>query len=82
MQMRRKVVKLKSNAHSKIIILITLGTLFALLPLITTNLSFITGNSNKSSDYSDDSNLDYENLKLSVVSGKIHINNNWSDAKV
>ncbi len=63
---------------SKIIILITLGILFALAPMITVNLSFITDNSNKSSDYSDVINLDNENLKLSKVSGKIHIDNNWS----
>ncbi len=79
--MRRKVVNMKSNANSKIIILLTLGALFALLPLITTNLSFITDDNNKSSEYSDDINLDTENLKLSAVSGKIHIGNNWTAAK-
>jgi parallel beta-helix repeat protein len=76
MKMRRKVTKMKSNAKSKTIIFIALGILFALLPLITANLSFITGNSNKSSDYSDDSNLNNENLKISAVSEKIHINGN------
>jgi len=65
-----------SNAKTRIIILITLGILFALLPIITVNHSFITGNSDKSSDYSDDSNFDNENLKISAVSGKIHIINN------
>jgi len=72
---------MKSNAKSKIIILITLGILFALLPIFTTNLSFIMGNSNKSSDYSADFKLDNKNLKISAVSGKIHIDNNWSETK-
>jgi parallel beta-helix repeat protein len=71
----------KSNAKAKIIILIALGILFALLPLITVNLSFITGNSNKSSEDNDDSNLDNKNPKISEVSGKIHIDNNWTAAK-
>ena len=65
---------MKSKAKSKILILITLGILFALLPMITINLNFITGNSNKSSDYSDKINLDNKNLKISAVSGKIYIN--------
>ena len=81
MKMRRKIGKMNSKAKSKIIILLTLGILFALLPIITTNLSFITGNSNNSSDYSDDINLDNEYLKISAVSGKIHIDNNWTAAK-
>ncbi|NVM46118.1 MAG: right-handed parallel beta-helix repeat-containing protein [Candidatus Lokiarchaeota archaeon] len=65
---------MKSNTKSKIIILITLGILFALIPKITINPSFITGNS-------DVTNLDNENLKISAVSGKIHIINNsgWVD---
>ena len=79
--MRRKVIKVKSNAKAKIIILIALGILFALLPLITVNLSFITGNSNKSLEYSDDINIDNKNPKISDVSGKIHIANNWTAAK-
>ena len=48
--MRRKVIKMKSNAKAKLIILIALGILFAFSPVFTTNLSFITGNSNKISD--------------------------------
>ena len=76
--MRRKVVKMKAKAKSIILILIVLGIIFAFSPVITTNLSFITGNSNKRAEYSDDINLDTENLKLSAVSGKIHIDNNWS----
>jgi len=70
---------MKSNTRSKIIILITLGILFALAPKITINPSFITGNS-------DVTNLDRENLRISAVSGKIHIDDespiiNWTVAK-
>jgi parallel beta-helix repeat protein len=72
---------MKSSVKSKIIILTTLGILFALVPIITTDLSFITGNSIKSSEYSDDINLDNKNLKISTVSGKIHIDNNWTATK-
>ena len=76
MKMRRKVGKMNSNPKTKtrMIILITLGILFALLPIITVNLSFITGNS-------DHFTIDKENLKTSGVSEKIHINNNWTAAK-
>ena len=81
MKMQRKVTKMKSNAKSKIIILIALGVIFALLPVITTNLRFIAGNSNKSSEYCDDCNLDNKNLKISAVSERIHIDNNWTAAK-
>ena len=63
------------------IFLITVGILFALSPIITTNISFITGSSNKSSEYSDDINSDNKNLQILAVSGKIHIINNsgWED---
>ncbi len=40
---------MKSNAKSKVILLITLGILFALLPIIAINLSVITRDSNKKS---------------------------------
>ncbi len=64
---------MKSNAKLKIIIVITLGILFALAPRISINPSFITANS-------DIINFDEENLKISATSGKIHIDNNWTDA--
>ena len=67
---------MNSNAKSKVIILLAFGTLFALSPVITTNLSFTTGNTNKNSEYSDDISLDNKNLKISAISGKIHIINN------
>lgn len=72
---------MKSNRKSKIIILITLGILFALFPIVRTKLSFITDNSNKSPDFSDDTNSDDKNLKISIITGKIHIDNNWTVAK-
>ncbi|GAH53751.1 unnamed protein product, partial [marine sediment metagenome] len=64
---------MKSNAKLTILILITLGILFALAPMITINPSFIAANS-------DVINFDKENLKISALSGKIHIDNNWTDA--
>lgn len=71
--MRRKITKMKSSAKSKIIILIPLGILFTLSTMITVNLSFIAGNS--------DNNLDDVNLTPSKISGRIHIDNNWTDVK-
>ena len=51
-----------------------LGIVFAFSPIIfNNNLKLYAG-------YSDDIDVDYENVKLSKVSGKIHINNNWTDA--
>ena len=68
---------MKSNAKSNLIII---GILFALLPIINANLSYITDNRNKTLDYSDVITLEKKNLQISAVSGKIHINNNWTDA--
>ncbi len=72
---------MKSNAKSKIIILIALGILFAVSPIITVNFSLIAENSIKSLEYNNDINLDNKNLKISAISGKIHIDNNWTAAK-
>ena len=78
--MRRKVIKMKSSAKSKIIILITLGIIFALSPIINSNLIFSAVNSDNGNDVI---NLDNNNLRSSKVSGRIHINGNsgWSSAK-
>jgi len=81
MKILRKVNKMKSNTKSRIIILIALGIIFALSPIITVNLGFVTGSSIKSLEYSDDINFDNKNPKISAVSGKIHIDNNWTVAK-
>ena len=69
---------MKLNAKSKIILLITLGTLFALSPITNFNM----GNSNKGTTYIVDFTFDSENAKLSAVSGPIYIDDldptkNW-----
>ena len=65
---------MKSNIKSESIILIIFGILFAFIPMITINPNFITGNAQGIT-------FDKENLKISTVSGKIHIINNsgWVD---
>jgi len=72
---------MKSNPKTRKLILITLGILFALLQIFIVNFSIITDINNKSSDYGDYSNLEKENLRISAVSGKIHIDNNWTATK-
>ncbi len=67
---------MKSSVNSKIIILIALGILFAFSPIITSNFIFNAGNNKTSSEYDDDITIDYENLKISATSGKIHIDGN------
>ena len=67
---------MKSKAKSKLIILITLGILFAFSPIITINLIFNAGNNKTSSEYDDYINLDNENLKISATSREIHIDGN------
>jgi len=71
---------MKSNIKSNLIII---GILFALLPIITTNLTYVTDNNSKTLGYSDDFTLDKGNLKISDVSGKIHIDGNsgWAAFK-
>ena len=79
--MRRKVGKMKSKAKLKSIILLTLGIIFGLSLFITANLSSSVGIKDEFSDYSEDSNSNNEDPKISAVSGKIHIINNsgWVD---
>ena len=72
---------MKSNPKTRKLILITLGILFVLLPIFIVNFSIITDINNKSSNFGDYSNLEKENLKISEVSGRIHIDNNWTAAK-
>ena len=67
---------MKSSVNSNIIILIVLGILFAFSPISTSNFLFYAGNNKTSSEYDDDNTLDYENLKISATSGKIHIDGN------
>jgi len=72
---------MKSNAKIKIVILIALGIVFVLSTIFNSNLNFNTANSNKITEYSDDINAINEDLKISKISGRIHIDNNWTDAK-
>jgi len=58
---------MKSNVKSNLIII---EILFALLPIITANLSYVTNNSNKSLDYSDDFTMMYHystSIKLLIL---------------
>ena len=72
---------MKSNAKSRIMILIAVGILFALSPMVTVNFIFIMDYNNKGSEYNDEIYFDNKNLKISAVSEKIHIDNNWTAAK-
>lgn len=45
------------------------------------NIKFIEENNNNGSDYNNNLILDNKRLKVSAISGNIHINNNWTDAK-
>ncbi|MHA2009667.1 MAG: right-handed parallel beta-helix repeat-containing protein [Promethearchaeota archaeon] len=65
---------MQSILNRKTIILIALGILFTLSPINTNSLNFNAGNSDKI-------NLDNEIIKLSAVSRKIHIDDNWTDTK-
>lgn len=57
MKMGRKIVKINSNAKSKMIILLTIGLVFGLLLFIATDFNFTAGNNGKSSAYNDAINL-------------------------
>lgn len=73
---------MKSNANIKIMMILTmLGILFMLLPIINSDVNFNTRNSDKSSESSENIIFDKKNLHLSLISKKIHINNNWTDAE-
>ncbi|MFX1476984.1 MAG: NosD domain-containing protein [Promethearchaeota archaeon] len=69
---------MKLNRKINMLILIILGIFFVLSLLVPINLSLITGNSNKSLNYNDNFTLDNKNMEISAVSGKIHIDNNWT----
>jgi len=67
---------MKSNTNIKMIILITFGIFFALSTIFDNNLDFNAIGNDKSLE------LENENLKTSKIFGKIHIDNNWSDAQL
>ena len=71
---------MKSNRKTKTIILIIIGIFFAFSPIFINNPRFTARDRDITSNYNNE--FDHENLKISAVSGKIHINNNWSAAKI
>ena len=74
---------MKSKAKSIIIILITIGILFTFFFILNDSFNSNVGDSENTTDYNADFNLDNKNPKISAVSGKIHIINNsgWVDFK-
>lgn len=72
---------MKSNTKGKRIILVLLGILLILAPISANNHLCIFGNDCKNSDDIDSCSLDKKNPRNSGVSGKIHINNNWTAVK-
>jgi len=64
---------MKSNLKILTIILIAVGIFFPFSTLSNDNLNFNTGIS--------DEKVDKEKIQISTVSGKIHIDNNWTAAK-
>ena len=77
---------MKSNAKLKMLSLITLGIVFALSPIISTNLNFMVENGEDSWGKRDELTSDHKNVKPSPISGKIYIddndpNYNWTVAK-
>ncbi|MHA2267306.1 MAG: NosD domain-containing protein [Promethearchaeota archaeon] len=69
-----------SNLKTKTIILTTLGIIFTLLISMQNHSMSITRIQEENMDSSDNVSLDDTNLKISKVSGRIHIKNNWSAA--
>jgi len=63
------------NRKTKTIILLILGTSFAFLPAFTNNLRITAINRDINSNYREE--FDHDNLKISVTSGKIHIDGNY-----
>jgi len=72
---------MKLITKTKILILIIFGILLAFSPIINNWLKFNAGFNEKTSENNDIITLDNKNFQISAVSGKIHIDNNWSAAK-
>ena len=72
---------MKSKLKKRASILIVLGIFFAISLIYYSNPCLKATSKEKSTDYSDYFTLDGDNLKISAVSGKIHIINNsgWVD---
>ena len=72
---------MKSYNRIKIILLVVLGLGFVLIPTFAFIVNLEIGNGAKNSENNNDITLDNKNLRISKVSGKIHIINNWTAAK-
>jgi parallel beta-helix repeat protein len=72
---------MKSKLKKSASIIIVLGIFFAISSIYYSNPYLKATYRDKSADYSGDITLDRENLKISAVSEKIHIDNNWTAAK-
>ena len=72
---------MKSNIRIKITVLIIVGIFLALSPIINNTLYFNAGYGDENLEHGDAINLDDDNLKVSKISGRIHIINNseWVD---
>ena len=75
---RENLMRSKLNFKKKII---TVLILFSFSAIITTTFNFSQVETDKSSDFYEDTNLINLNLKISKISEKIHIYDNWSAAK-
>lgn len=72
---------MKSKLKKRASLLIVLGIFFTISSIYYSNPYLKATSKDKSTDYRDYFTLDRENLKISAVSGKIHIDNNWAAAK-
>lgn len=72
----------KAKIEIKTIILLGLGIWVSLTPIFITSNNFNEKNRNKIAEYRSNFNHEYTNPKISATSGKIHIYQNWSAAKI
>ena len=73
---------MKAKAKAKKSILLSLIILYTFSLFFITDFSLGERNYTNNSEYSNNSIFRNKNPKISTISGKIHINNNWSAAKV
>lgn len=72
---------MKSEAKSRIVILIILGVSFSFSSFFISLTNLGEKDNYSHPECCDEMNFERENPKISSVSGKIHIDNNWSAAK-
>jgi parallel beta-helix repeat protein len=70
---------MKSNQNTKTIIILILGIIIPFSPIFINNLRITARDRDITSIYNHEFN--HENLKISAVSEKIHIDNNWTATK-